>query len=115
MRIETGKILPVLALSFAMNDASAANELVMGDSSNTLPLTAIVINQSETGQRQNSVLGLRIARQSGLTGTSDARSILPAADLGHVPPLGIAKTSALVLSSLGMLGVISLLRLNRAQ
>lgn len=113
MRLRIGKILPVLALSIAMSETGAANEQVTLASTNASPLPAIALNQSEAGQRQNTAVGLRLALQSGLTGISVARSALPAAELGHEPPFGVAKTSALVLSSLGMLSVISLLRLNR--
>ncbi|PKO33203.1 MAG: hypothetical protein CVU34_14325 [Betaproteobacteria bacterium HGW-Betaproteobacteria-7] len=52
--------------------------------------------------------------QYGLPAGSGVRSRWPAAQIQPEPPLGAAKTSALMLSSLGMIGVISLLRLGRA-
>jgi hypothetical protein len=85
----------------------------MEASAGTTTTPAIAVNQADAGRRQNTGLGLHVALQDGLTDASEVRSHLLTAEFGPVPPIGVAKTSALVLSSLGMLSVISLLRLNR--
>lgn len=114
MRIWIGKVLPVLALSIAMSEAGAASEQVMGASDNTPQPPIMAVNEVEASRSQSAGLGLRVALQYGLTGASAVRSVLLAPEIRPVPPVGAAKTSALVLSSLGMLSLISLLRLNRA-
>ena len=114
MKIWIGKVMPVLALSIAMSEAGAAREPVMGASGNTPQPPIMAVNELEASRSQSAGLGLHLALQYGLTGASMVRSILPAPEIRAVPPVGAAKTSALVLSSLGMLSVISLLRLNRA-
>lgn len=114
MRIRIGKILPVLALGIAMSEGGMAREQSMGASANTVPHSVIADNQTAVGPRRNTEPMLRVSLQENLTRTSEVRAIVSATEIGYVPTDSAGKTSALVLSSLGMLSVISLLRLNRA-
>jgi len=115
MRLQIAKVLPALALSFVMAEAGAAPVVYPTGSSALTPPPASVANPAAAGPYPNSWPGLIVARQlqSGLSGAGAAGSRWPAAEIRPAPPAGPAKTSALVLSSLGMLGVMSLLRLNR--
>lgn len=112
MRRMIGKVLSVLVLSIAVSEAGAAREHAMDASASDQP-SAMPANQEEPGQRTNTGLGFRVALQYGSTDTSEVDSRLPGTEIRPVPPIGAAKTSALVLSSLGMLSVVALLRLSR--
>ncbi|HJV92687.1 MAG TPA: hypothetical protein VJ572_04375 [Azonexus sp.] len=114
MRLQIAKVLPLLALSFFMAEASAS--LVNSTAAAAaIPLSASAPNPATAVGYQSAWSGLIVARQrpSGLSGAGEASSWRPAAEIEPAPPAGPGKTSALMLSSLGMLGVISLLRLGR--
>jgi hypothetical protein len=112
MKIRIGKVLPLLALSIAMSEAGAAGEPVMGAPVST-PRPTMAASLAEPSRYPNTRHDLLVSHQFGLLGTSGIGSRRPGADLRPVPPVGVAKTSALVLSSLGMFSAIALLRLNR--
>ncbi|MBI2277792.1 MAG: hypothetical protein HYU74_10610 [Dechloromonas sp.] len=111
MRLQIAKVLPALALGFVLAEASAAPVYATGSSALNPP-PASVANPAAAGPYPNWP-GLIVARQlqSGPSGAGGSR--WPTAEIRSAPPAGPAKNSALVLSSLGMLGVMSLLRLNR--
>ncbi|WP_265949524.1 hypothetical protein [Dechloromonas sp. A34] len=114
MRLQIAKVLPILVLSFLMSEAGAApvNSTVIAAAASPSGSTA---NPAVAVSYQNTWPGLIVARQlqHGLSGTGDGRSRRAAAESEPALPVGAAKTSALALSTLGMLGVISLLRLGR--
>lgn len=114
MRLQIAKVLPLLALSFVMAEAISAPLYSPAATAATQP-SASATNPALAVGYQNARPGLIVARQLqyGVPGASEARSRRSAAENESAPPVGAAKTSALMLSSLGMLGVISLLRLGR--
>lgn len=114
MRLQIAKVLPLLALSFVMAEAGAA-PLYSPAAAAATPPSASTTNPAGAVGYQNTWPGLIVARQlqHGLPGAGEARVRRAAAESEPAPPVGAAKTSALMLSSLGMLGVISLLRLGR--
>lgn len=114
MRLQIAKVLPLLALGFAMAEAGAAPVYSTAVAAATPP-TASAANPALAVGYQNAWPALIVARQLpyGLSGAGEASSRRAAVEVLPAPPAGAAKTSALVLSSLGMLGVISLLRLGR--
>lgn len=111
MKLQIAKVLPVLALSFVMAEAGAAP--VHSPSATATPTSGSVANAAAIVRYQNTWPGLILARQlqHGLAGSERS----PRATAGSQPaaPAGAAKTSALMLSTLGMLGVIALSRLGR--
>lgn len=113
MRTWIRKVLPVLALSIVISEAAAAREPAMGASASSPPLPVMVANPLATGRQLDTGPGLRVAFQQGLSSAGELGSHSPASETESLPAAGAAKTSALVLSSLGMFGMISLLRLNR--
>jgi hypothetical protein len=113
MRIQIGKVFPVLALSIAMSEAGAVRGHVIEASASHPPFFVIADSQVEVGRRPNSGLSSGASLQYALPEASEVRLHLAATEIGPVPPVGVAKTLALVLSSLGMFSVISMLRLNR--
>lgn len=114
MRLQIAKVLPVLALSFVLAEAGAAPVSGAAAASAT-PSSASPANPALAVAYQNTWPGLNVARQlpDGLSGSGAASSRRTVAESEPAPPAGAAKNSALMLSSLGMLAVISLLRLGR--
>jgi len=112
MRLHIAKVLPLLALGFVMAEAVAA-PLYSPAAAAATPPSANAANLAAAVHYQNAWSGLIVARQVqyGLSGAERSRRTV--AEIEPAPPVGAVKTSALVLSSLGMLGVISLLRLGR--
>lgn len=113
MRIQIGKVFPVLALSIAMSEAGAVRGHVIEASASPPPPLVIADSRVEAGRRQTSGLNPGDELRYALSDAGEVRFLQSATEIGHVPPVGAAKTLALVLSSLGMFSVISLLRLNR--
>lgn len=112
MRLQIAKVLPVLALSFVMAEAGAVPVSYAAAATATPP--SLSAANPATVRSPNTWPSLIAARQLeyGLPGAGVERSRRALAEI-QAPPAGAAKTSALMLSSLGMLGVISLLRLGR--
>lgn len=115
MRLQIAKVLPALALSLVMAEAGAA---LMSSAAAATTLPAVGATDLAAAGRYESgwpspIVALQF--QYGLLpGGSAVGALLPAVQIQAAPPPGTAKTSALLLSSLGMIGVISLLRLGRA-
>lgn len=114
MKLHIAKVLPALALGFVIGEAGAVPVYSPVVAAATPP-SANAANPVAAVGYPNTWPGLIAARQlqSGLSGAGAASSRRAAAEIEPAPPAGAAKTSALMLSSLGMLGVISLLRLGR--
>lgn len=114
MRLQIAKVLPVLALSFVMAEAGAA-PVYSTAAAGATPPSATATNPALAVGYQNAWPGLIVARQLSydLSGAGAASSRRAFAEIEPAPPAGRAQTSALTLSTLGMLGVISLLRLGR--
>jgi hypothetical protein len=113
MRLPITKVLPALALSLVMAEAGAA--LVSSAAAAATPQSGSVIELAaairDPGSWAGPIAALQV--QYELPAGGAARTLWPAAQIAPAPPLGAAKTSALMLSSFGMLGVMSLLRLGR--
>jgi hypothetical protein len=111
MRPPFAKVRPALALSLVMAEAGAA----LVSSAAAAPLAGSFTDPAAAGRYQGNWPGpiAELQREYGLPAGGAARTRWPAAESQPAAPHGAAKTSALMLSSLGMLGVISLLRLGR--
>lgn len=114
MRLPIAKVLPVLALSLVMAEAGAALVSSAAAAAATPQFgsgTDLAAAIRDPGSWAGPIAVLQA--QYELPAGSAARTLWPAAQIAPAPPIGAAKTSALMLSSFGMLGVISLLRLGR--
>lgn len=94
-----GKVWPALALAFVMAESGAALTQFTPPLAVTSPVIGVAANQRLKAQpRHVAVLEQEEA----------------VAEIRPIPPAGLAKNYALALSSIGMLSVISLLRLSRS-
>ena len=114
MKSRTGKVWPVLALGLvmAMPGVALAPPAVLAPAASR-PVVEVV------GKRLEASLGFGLRDGPGATyrfaeaEAGDGWSPRSAAEIRALPAASAAKTSALVLSSLGMLGLIALHRLSR--
>ena len=113
MGMRIGKVWPALALGFVMAESGA----VMAHSTVSSAGPPAVFDLAARIPDASLLPGVRLDVGSVLQSqpplAGDIWSSLPAVENRPVPPAGMAKTYALVLSSLGMLGLIALHRLPR--
>ncbi len=114
MRLRIGKVLPALALALIMAEAGAA--MVSSAAAAGISPAGSATDLAAAARYPSSSPGpiAALQLQYGLPAGGAVRSRWPTAQILPAPPLGAVKTSALMLSSLGMIGVIALLRLGRA-
>ena len=114
MKSRTGKVWPALALGFVM----AMPGIALAPPAELAPAASRPVIEV-VGKRLETSLGFGLQAGPGAThrfaeaAAGDGWSPRSAAEIRALPTVSAAKTSALVLSSLGMLGVIALHRLTR--
>lgn len=113
MKLRIGKVWPALALAVVIVVPGGALAQSAGSTGAAPPLASMVLKRLEASL---GFVELRakagIAGQSGLSGLERSGRQY-AAELRAVQPVGPARISALVISSLGMFGLIALHRLTR--
>jgi hypothetical protein len=110
--IRIGKAWPVLALGFAMAmpGAAIAHSIILADGA---PPVGVTLNRPEADPQQSVLRGPIAALLYEESVADGTLSRMTTAEILQAPSGGIAKTYALMLSSLGMLGMISSHRLTR--
>lgn len=113
MGMQIGKVWPALALGFVMAESGTVLAHSTVSSAGPPAVFELAVRAPDVSQFQSIRLDVGSVFQSELPLARDILSSLPAVERGPVAPAGLAKTYALVLSSLGMLGLIALRRLPR--
>jgi hypothetical protein len=80
----------------------------------TMPMINVTLSRPEASLQQDVWRGPIVVLQYENTGTSSTLARTPTAAITTTQLSGVAKTYALVLSTIGMMSLISLLRLTRS-
>ena len=102
----------VLGVVIAMPGAAIAHSIV--STAGTMPTVDVTLSRSEAIQQQDLWRVPTAVLRYENTGTSTTLSRTPTSVIMPAQPSSMAKTYALVLSSIGIVSLISLLRLTRS-